>query len=197
MCNPDLGKKFTKVALLLLAISTLATADDKRQAGEIRDPQAFAKVQSFCVDTAGLSDFDRRIVKDFLKAESKPKHLLTKLPWKLVPECQGGDSAASVRVEFAPIRVIRIVLPQGAPDQEPETPYAIKAVLDVVSADSQGPIYSVWSRAVMNGVGPANSSAGSSTSESVNPVMEKRDALYHAFWCLVDDLRQLKPTPTE
>ena len=66
-----------------------------------------------------------------------------------------------------------------------------------LSADSQGPIYSVWSRAVMNGVGTANSSAGSSTSESVNPVMEKRDALYHAFWCLVDDLRQLKPTPTE
>jgi len=186
-----------KVGLLLLAISSLLTANDKMPAGEIRNPQAFAKIRSFCVDTGGLSDFDRRIVKDFVKAESKPKHLLTKLPWKLVPECQGGASDATAKVEFVPLRVIRVVLPQGAPAQIPETPYAVKVALQVVNAGSQEPLYSVEARAVINAVGAADSSARSPTSEKTNPVLEKRDALYHAFWYLVDDVRQLKPTQTE
>ncbi len=187
-----------KVGLLLVIISSLLTAKDKTPAGEIRNPQALAKIRSFCVDTGGLSDFDRRIVKDFLKAESKPKHLLTKLPWKLVPECQGGSPDATAKVEFIPLSVIRVGRSQGAPSQTPERPYAIKVALQVVNADSQEPLYSVEARAVITAIGRADSSAGGyPASENTNPVLEKRDALYHAFWCLVEDLQQLKLIPRE
>lgn len=95
------AKEFAmKVGLLLLAISSLLTASDKPPARQITNPQALAKVRSFCVDTKALSKFDRHLVKDFLKAESKPKHLLAKLPWKLVPECEEGASDAAAKVEF-------------------------------------------------------------------------------------------------
>jgi len=186
-----------KLILLLLVTSSLLTANDKMPTGEVRNPQAFAKIRSFCVDTGGLSNFDRGIVKDFVKAESKPKHLLTKLPWRLVPECQGRAPDAAAKVEFVPLRVTRVVLPQGAPGRIPETPYAVKVALQVVDAGSQEPLYSVEARAVINAVGPEDSPPRSPTSENTNPLLEKRDALYHAFWYLVDDVRQLKPTQTE
>ncbi|HZP02417.1 MAG TPA: hypothetical protein VFD30_19195 [Terriglobia bacterium] len=183
--------------LMLLATAPPLTAGDKLPAGDIRDPQAFARIRSYCMDTRGLSDFDRRIVKDFLNAESKPKHLLTKLPWRLVPECQEAGHDAAAKVEFVPIKVVRAVVPQGAADEVPDNPYAVKVVLEVVAAGSQELVYSVEARAVINAVGPADASAGSATGETINPVLEKRDALYHAFWDLINDVRQVRSPPAK
>jgi hypothetical protein len=181
-----------KLGLLLLAISSLLTASDKPPTGEITNPQALAKVRSFCVDTEGLNDFDRHLLKDFLKAESKPKHLLAKLPWKLVPACEEGASDAAAKVEFVPLRVINVGLPRATPGQEMERPYATKVALQIVDANSREALYSVEAGAVMNAIGPADSSASSPASDNTNPVLEQKDALYHAFWALVDDVRQLQ-----
>jgi hypothetical protein len=181
-----------KLGLLLLAVSSLLTASDKPPTGEITDPQALAKVRSFCVDTEGLDDFDRHLVKDFLKAESKPKHLLAKLPWKLVPACEDGASDAAAKVEFVLLRVIKVGQPQATLGQEGERPYATKVALQIVDANSREALYSVEAGAVMNAIGPADSSASSPISDNTNPVLEQKDALYHAFWALVDDVRQLQ-----
>ena len=181
-----------KGGMLLLAISSLLTASDKPPTGQITNPQALAQVRSFCVDTEALSKFDRHLVKDFLKAESKPKHLLAKLPWKLVPECEEGASHAAAKVEFVPLPLIRAGLPQGAPGQDTERPYATKVALQIVDANSREALYSVEAGAVMNDVGPADTSGRFPASDNTNPVLEQRDALYHAFWALVNDVRQLQ-----
>jgi len=181
-----------KVGVLLLAISVLLPARDTAPAGEITNPQALAKVRSFCVDTEGLNSFDSHLLKDFLKAESKPKHLLAKLPWKLVPACEEGASDAAAKVEFVPLRVINVGLPRATPGQEMERPYATKVALQIVDANSREALYSVEAGAVMNAIGPADSSASSPASDNTNPVLEQKDALYHAFWALVDDVRQLQ-----
>jgi len=184
-----------KTGLLVLAFSAALLASDKPPAGEIENPRALAVVGSYCVDTTDLSGFDRHLVKDFLKAESKPKHLLSKLPWKLVPECQGGASEATVKVQFVPLRLVRVVVPQGPPDQATERPYATKVALQVLDASSQDTIYKVEAGALMNAEGPADSSATVAASDSTNPTLEQRDALYHAFWALVEDVGQLKRSP--
>lgn len=83
-------------------------------------------------------------------------------------------------------------LPQGAPGQ-----YATKVALQIVDANSREALYSVEAGAVMNDVGPGDASASTPTSDNTNPVLEQRDALYHAFWALVNDVRQLQRTQTE
>jgi len=180
------------IGMLLLAIAVVLPARDTAPAGEITNPQALAKVRSFCVDTEGLNDFDRHLLKDFLKAESKPKHLLAKLPWKLVPACEEGASDAAAKVEFVPLRVLKVGLPQATPGQETERPYATKVALQIVDANSREALYNVEAGAVMNAIGPADASASTAASDNTNPVLEQRDALYHAFWALVNDVRQLQ-----
>ena len=179
-----------KLGMLLLAISLPLAARDTPPAGQITNPQALAKVRSYCVDTEGLNGFDRHLLKDFLKAESKPKHLLAKLPWKLVPACEEGASDAAAKVEFVPIRVVKMGLPQPTPGQETERPYATKVALQIVDANSREALYTVEAGAVMNAIGPADTSASSPASDNTNPVLEQRDALYHTFWALVNDVQQ-------
>jgi len=183
-----------KAGLLLLAISSLLAASDKAPAGEIIDPQALAKVRSFCVDLRDLSGFDRHLVKDFLKAEGKPKHLLTKLPWKLVPECEEGASDAVAKVEFVRVWSNRERAPEVTVGQDVEKAHEVAVALQVVDASSQESLYRVQAGPVMNTQGSGDAAGHLPTSDNTNPVLEQRDALYHAFWALVDDVRQLPRT---
>jgi hypothetical protein len=184
-----------KAGLLLLAISSLLAASDKGPTGQIIDPQTLANVRSFCVDLRDLSGFDRHLVKDFLKAEGKPKHLLTKFPWKLVPECEGRASDAVAKVEFVRVWSNRELVPQVTLGQDVEKPHEIEVTLQVVDASSQEPLYRVQARAVMNAQGPGDAAGHFPTSDNTNSVLEQRDALYHAFWSLVDDVQHLRRTP--
>ncbi len=183
-----------KAGLLLLAISSLLAASDKAPAGEIINPQALAKVRSFCVDLRDLSGFDRHLVKDFLKAEGKPKHLLTKLPWKLIPECEEGASDAVAKVEFVRVWSSREEAPQVTVGQNVEKAHEVAVALQVVDASSQEPLYRVQAGPVMNAQGPGDALGHLPTNDNTNAVLEQRDALYHAFWCLVDDVRQVPRT---
>ena len=183
-----------KAGLLLLAISSLLAGNDKTPAGEIVNPQALVKVQSYCVDLRDLSDFDRHLVTDFLKAEGKPKHLLSKLLWKLAPDCENGAPDAVAKVEFVRLRLIRAVDGPVTPGQNLERPYEMQAALHVVDASSQESLYNVQAGAVMNAEGAGDAASNFPTSDNTNPVIEQREALYHAFWSLVDDVRQLRRT---
>lgn len=75
--------KFTLIACVVIIILPL-TGREKKPNGEILNPRALAEVRTYCIEKSALSGSDRYIVDGFLKTESKPKHLLTKLPWKLL-----------------------------------------------------------------------------------------------------------------
>jgi hypothetical protein len=64
--------------------------------------------------------------------------------------------------------------------------------LQIVDANSREALYTVEAGAVMNAIGPADTSASSPASDNTNPVLEQRDALYHTFWALVNDVQQLQ-----
>jgi hypothetical protein len=87
-----------KLLLLLVAIAQPASARSKKPVGEVSDSQGFAAVRSSCVDTQGLPEYQLYEVEGFLKEESKPKRLLTKLPWKLIADCREGEPNAVVEV---------------------------------------------------------------------------------------------------
>ena len=83
------------------------------------------------------------------------------------------------------------------PGQNLDRPYEMQAALHVVDASSQESLYNVQSGAVMNAQGAGDAASSSATSDNTNPVVEQRDALYHAFWALVDDVRRLRQRATE
>ena len=69
-------KTATLIALLSTAIPL--TAKQKKFAGEIEDPAAFAKVASYCVDASDLSSPEAYDVNGFVATEAKPGQLLSK-----------------------------------------------------------------------------------------------------------------------
>ncbi len=183
-----------KAGLLLLVISSMLAVTGKALAGQIIDPSALAQIQSYCVDTQNLSGFDRNLVKDFLKAQGKRKHLLTKLRWKLVPDCREGASDAVIKVEFVRVWMNRagVGSPILTPGQDLERPYDIEVKLKVVDARSQETVYRVQAGAVEYAAGPGDSASHVPSSDNTNPVLERQDALYHAFGSLVGDVRHLR-----
>jgi len=171
----------------------------KKPKGEIPDRRALAGVEIYCIERSGLSDSDRYIVDGFVKTESKPKHLLAKLPWKLVESCSSGNPDAIATVEFLPLNTTRVSggMPQGVPAGPPisttgaRDPEAqIKVVLRV-SDSSQKLLYRIQRMPLNSGaadtVTPEPPSSGSPT--------ERLDAVYHVFWALINDLNVVRGQP--
>ena len=82
--------KFMLTACMLIFTLPMAGLAKKLE-GEVLDRRALAEVRTYCIEKGGLSDSDRYLVDGFLKSESKPKHLLTKMPWRF----ESGTTAAS------------------------------------------------------------------------------------------------------
>jgi hypothetical protein len=181
-----LNKGTLTVCMLLIAFPI--TGAVKKPKGEVFDRQALTEVRSYCVEEGGLSDSDRYLVDGFLKAESKPKHLLTKLSWKLVEGCGTGSPDAIAAVAFVPLNRIDIAAdkPIGPPvsgtdSRDPEAP--IKVVLTVTDS-SQKLLYRTQALPLTQDV----------TTQSEQPPPnrgrpeERQDALWHAFSHLIEDL---------
>ncbi|MGD0921151.1 MAG: hypothetical protein ABSA70_05215 [Terriglobia bacterium] len=83
---------------LLLCFALPLVAKEKKPIGDILERDLFLKARTFCVDTRKLSAAEALDVRKFLDAESKPKKMLSKIPWQLVPECTQAD--AIVKIEF-------------------------------------------------------------------------------------------------
>ena len=127
--------KFALTACTVL-IAFPITGRERKPNGEIFDPRVLREVRTYCIEEGGLSGSDRYIVDGFLRAESKPKHLLTKMPWKLVEGCGTDSPDAIATVEFLSLNSIDIATgdPTGPPmtgtdSRDPESP--IKVVLTV------------------------------------------------------------------
>jgi hypothetical protein len=115
--------------ILLLPASPL-WAQNKKFDGFVMNAAAFQKIRSYCVDTHNLPDDQVKVIDHFVSQESKPKGLLTKLPWRRVANCQDAGIDAMVRLEF----------PHDSSFPRPERD-DVKGVLLVFQPGSPSPIY--------------------------------------------------------
>jgi hypothetical protein len=178
--------------LLVLILALPQLAEGKKPTGELRDKKAFASITSYCVDTQGLASRSVYEVEGFVKEESKPRRLLTKLPWKLLPDCRQGIPDALVRVEFVRLNSLEIGLGEQSIDQvrgRQEEPYVYRVVLRVVDAASGQHIYKVQAAPLDNPLTDSHMLGHDI------PEVQRRNALYNAFWTLIKDLQALRPSP--
>ena len=91
----------TLLTLLLSVLLLAAVAAAKKPAGKISDLAAFSQIHSYCVDSEDMPGDEALDLKNFVTAESKPKKLLSKLPWTLAPDCSPNSPDAVIKVEFS------------------------------------------------------------------------------------------------
>ena len=157
----------------------------KKPAGQIPDPTAFAAVRSYCVDASGLPENEAYELDAFVEEESKAGRLLTKIPWKLYPDCREASPDAIVKLEFPRMNVISV--PLGQQPQDPDLhPYRIKAVILVLDAESSKMLYK-------NQADPLDSpTLEEQGSGGDPPVVQRRNAMYGAFWTLGQDVQRVE-----
>jgi len=191
--------RLTALGMIVAVVPPLA-AKQKKPAGKISDGSAFLSVQSYCIDSSGLEDYESYDVKGFIDKESQPGKLLSKISWKLKKDCSEGDSDVLVKLEFPRSRVNR--LGSGPPttpgnpgiDGQPpsvavggqEPLYHTVALLRVVSRQNSGTIYSCRA----DPLAPEGSDSGPVAAADT---IQRRNALYGAFWTLAQDIQRVKP----
>jgi len=113
---------------MLLWLGPLSCARGAKLDGYILNPDAFRKIQSYCVDTHNLLPEQVKVIDRFVAQESKPKGLLTKLRWSRRQSCQDKELNAIVRMEFPH-------------DVNSESENKVRSVLFVFRPGSPSPIY--------------------------------------------------------
>lgn len=195
-----IAKLTLTACMLIFTLPLIGLA--KEFSGEIPDRRALAEVRTYCIEKSGLSDSDRYIVDGFLKTESKPKHLLTKMPWKLVESCRDDNPDAIATVDFVPLNTTRISngvptgpggVPAGPPvggtdARDPET--QIKVVL-TVGDSSQKLLYRIEAMPLGTDRVYAAQIRPTEPPSHGGPV-ERLDAVYHVFWRLIKDLQVVR-----
>ncbi len=165
-----------RLCICALALTLPLAAKDKKILGA-----ALAKVQSYCVDTSALPSAEADQVEALVRSESKPGKLLTRLPWKLYPDCREADSDAVIKVQFPVLRKIGITLGvQPDPGDADDDYFQTNAILRVGDAVSAKLLYEVEADPLNNKMinGPGNPQT-----------VQRYNAMYGAFWKLVEDVR--------
>ncbi len=166
-----------------------AISQGQKSSGDMPKPRELARVQSYCINKSDLSGPDRYLIEGFVKTESKPKGLLTKLPWKLVEDCHDGNPDAIASLGFVSLNEIAIVAGDYpsttiTTKNNPEAP--VKAVLSIDDPSTETLLYRVQALAP-----PPNSPQDAPVMRVPYGPVEKRDAVYHVFWALIEDLKRL------
>ena len=166
--------------ILMSAIPVPAAASAKKPTGKISDLAAFSKIHSYCVDSSDLPGDEALDVKRFVSNENKPKYLLSKLPWTLVSDCENGSPDVTLRMEFQKFAPNH----QNAP-AEGEA-YTIRAYLRLSQDSSSPTLYEVEAA-------PTNNSMGAMSDAPMNDplAVQRYDAVYTAFWMLVEDVKRV------
>jgi hypothetical protein len=176
------------LAVLMMASTLPLAAKGKKPTGEITDLAAFGNVRSYCVDTTDLPGWEALDVQGLVETESKPKRLLTKLPWTLAADCTESRPDAVVVVRFPIVSVARIDSGTAAPDpnEDPQSRFfEVRAELKVSDRNSSRLLYEVQAA-------PVFYSSGRSVAPAVEPDhILRREAAYHAFWTLIDDIKRV------
>ena len=182
-------RRRTFLTLLLSVVFLPAAAAVKKPPGKVSDLAAFSRIHSYCVDSTGLPSDEANDVKNFVRAESKPKKLLTKLPWTLVSDCSQGPPDAVVKVEFltyTPTNEIQVGKPLPGSDPMEEGFYTIRAVLRVSQGTSSEMVYEIEADPLGNSV------AGKTVMPVDEPLpVQRRNATYGAFWMLTQDVQRV------
>lgn len=116
------------VWIILLLPGAAQCAQRRKLEGYVMDRSAFRNIQSYCVDTHNLPPDQIRVIDHFVRRESKPQGLLSKLPWHRRATCQDASLEAVVRMEF----------PR---DQASSVEDEVEGVLLVFRPGSPSPIY--------------------------------------------------------
>jgi hypothetical protein len=174
------------VAFFLLISLPVAASAGKKPMGRIPDVAAFNGVRSYCIDASGLSGPEAYDIKAFVHVESRPKGLLTKLPWKLEGECTKESPDAVAKVSFRLLNKVGLVI--GTPPDgrlPPVDSYALRAYLQVFDGESQKILYELESQPLDN-PDPERSTI---PDEEPLPLL-RRNATYRAFWTMIEDLKR-------
>jgi hypothetical protein len=177
--------------VIILAVAAVA----KKPSGKISDLAAFSRIHSYCVDSDDMPGDEALDLKNFVSAESKPKKLLSKLPWTLAPDCSQGSPDAVIKVEFSkyfPVTETKAGSP--TPDNGPaqEEFYKVRAVLRVSPPVSSQVLYEIEAAPLSNSL----------TGAAVVPVdeplpVQRRNAIYGAFWKLIEDVHRVAPASSK
>jgi hypothetical protein len=167
----------------MVSIVLPAAGKQKGPNGQILDPTAFAGVRSYCVDTSSLPENEAYEVKSFVKEESKRGRFLTKIRWKLYPDCREASPDATIQLQFPRMNVTSILLGQQPRDPDLH-PYRIKAVLLALDAESSKTIYRIQADPLDPGAPEEQGSGGDPA------VLQRRNAMYLAIWGLAQDLQR-------
>jgi hypothetical protein len=171
--------RFRFVALAVAKLPLTVAVAAKKPRGTISDPVAFSRIQSYCVDAGGLADDEALDLKDFASTERGPKKLLSKLPWRYVSDCSEGNPDVVIRMKFERFAALGNQAPA-----EGEL-FTFRAYLRILQDSASQPLYEVEAA-------PSNNMA-SATGQHVNepPAVQRRDAIYSAFWMLVEDVQRV------
>ena len=131
-------KRWLWVMLLLSGLPLFA--QNKKFQGYVMNAAAFRKIQSYCVDMHNLPPDDVKVIGHFVAQESRPKGLLTKLPWLRHETCEDAGLEAIVRMEF----------PHNT-SSAPMFQNDVKGVLLVFRPGSPSPIYETQAVTIPNG----------------------------------------------
>jgi len=172
---------------LLVATAAPVAARQKRLVGKISDPAAFARITSYCVDPSDLPSDQAYDVRGFVQTEGKPGKLLAKLPWKLLPDCRENEPETLITLEFPRQHVI--ALGGGGvsnptttnPEDQTAIDYHTVAILRVFDAGSRRLLYEVQAQ-------PLNSTPITNPNAGEVPSVARHDAMYGAFWTLINDV---------
>ena len=172
--------QFRFVALFIGILLLPATVAAKKPAGKISDLAAFSRIQSYCVDASELPGDEALDLRDFVIDERGPKKLLAKLPWKLVPNCSESSSDVVLRVKFEKFAPIG----NNAP-AEGEL-FTFRVYLRIFPNSSSEALYEVEAA-------PSNNNLMDHSMQQVNepPAVQRRDAIYSAFWMLIQDVQRV------
>lgn len=93
-----------KVSVLVLFMATVCAttslAKEVKALGQVPDPDALAKVETYCIDPMKGSQADAAEVRKFAADESGPKKILGKLRWTLTGDCSRADAVMSFNFQL-------------------------------------------------------------------------------------------------
>lgn len=88
------------VILMATACAAASFAKDVKTLGQVPDPDALAKVKTYCIDPTKGSQADAATVQKFADDESAPKKTLSKLSWTLTEDCSKADAVMSFKFQL-------------------------------------------------------------------------------------------------
>jgi len=93
--------KLSALVILMAAACTASSfAKDVKTLGQVPDPDALAKVKTYCIDPARGSQADAAQVQKFAADEAGPKRTLGKLSWALTDDCTKADAVMSFKFQL-------------------------------------------------------------------------------------------------